>query len=135
MNILFFMTPKAICSYLYSDYSVRQALERMQGYATLPILDREGRYVASLSEGDLLWAVKNICGMDLKKTENTGIMEIQHRKDYAPVSVNTEMKDIIAKAVDQNFVPVVDDKESFIGLVTRRAILQYCLDTYIREKK
>ena len=135
MNILFFMTPKAICSYLYSDYSVRQALERMQGYATLPILDREGRYVASLSEGDLLWAVKNICGMDLKKTENTGIMEIQHRKDYAPVSVNTEMKDIIAKAVDQNFVPVVDDKESFIGLVTRRAILQYCLDTSIREKK
>ena len=134
MNILFFMTPKAICSYLYSDYSVRQALERMQGYATLPILDREGRYVASLSEGDLLWAVKNTCGMDLKKTENTGIMEIQHRKDYAPVSVNTEMKDIIAKAVDQNFVPVVDDKESFIGLVTRRAILQYCLDTYIREK-
>ena len=134
MNILFFMTPKAVCSYLYSDYSVRQALERMQGYATLPILDREGRYVASLSEGDLLWAVKNTCGMDLKKTESTGIMEIPHRKDYAPVSVNTEMKDIIAKAVDQNFVPVVDDKESFIGLGTRRAILQYCLDNYIREQ-
>ena len=134
MNILFFMTPKAICSYLYSDYSVRQALERMQGYATLPILDREGRYVASLSEGDLLWAVKNICGMDLKKTENTGIMEIQHRKDYAPVSVNTEMKDITAKAVDQNFVPVVDDKGSFIGLVTRRAILRHCLDTYFKDE-
>ena len=99
----------------------------MEGYATLPILDREGRYVGSLTEGDLLWAVKNICGMDLKRTEGTGIMEIAHRKDYAPVSVNTEMKDIIAKAVDQNFVPVVDDKDSFIGLVTRRAILQHYL--------
>ncbi|MBQ6798948.1 MAG: CBS domain-containing protein [Oscillospiraceae bacterium] len=127
MNILFFLTPKAVCAYLYSDYSVRQALEKMEGYATLPILDREGRYVGSLTEGDLLWAVKNICGMDLKRTEGTGIMEIAHRKDYAPVSVNTEMKDIIAKAVDQNFVPVVDDKDSFIGLVTRRAILQHYL--------
>ena len=127
MNILFFLTPKAVCAYLYSDYSVRQALEKMEGYATLPILDREGRYVGSLTEGDLLWAVKNICGMDLKRTEGTGIMEIAHRKDYAPVSVNTEMKDIIAKAVDQNFVPVVDDKDSFIGLVTRRAILQHFL--------
>ena len=134
MNILFFLTPKAICSFLYADYSVRQALERMQGYATLPILDREGHYVGSLSEGDLLWAVKNVCGMDLKKTENTGIMEIQHRKDYAPVSVNTEMKDITAKAVDQNFVPVVDDKGSFIGLVTRRAILRHCLDTYFKDE-
>lgn len=127
MNILFFLTPKAVCAYLYSDYSVRQALEKMEGYATLPILDREGRYIGSLTEGDLLWAVKNTCGMDLKRTESTGIMEINHRKDYAPVSVNTEMKDIIAKAVDQNFVPVVDDKDSFIGLVTRRAILRHFL--------
>jgi len=133
MNILFFLTPKAVCAYLYSDYSVRQALEKMEGYATLPILDREGRYVGSLTEGDLLWAVKNICGMDLKRTEGTGIMEISHRKDYAPVSVNTEMKDIIAKAVDQNFVPVVDNKDSFIGLVTRRAILQHFLKDNAKE--
>ena len=99
MNILFFLTPKAICSYVYSDFSIRQALERMEstGYATIPILDRDGRYVGSLTEGDLLWAVKNLCGMDLKKTEGTGIMEIAHRKDYAPVSVNTDVEDLLAK--------------------------------------
>ena len=137
MNILFFLTPKATCSYLYSDFSVRQALERMEssGYATIPILDRDGRYVGSLTEGDLLWAVKNLCGMDLKRTEGTNIMEIKHRKDYAPVSVNTDVEDLVAKAVDQNFVPVVDDKDSFIGIVTRRGIMRHCLNIYVKDHK
>jgi len=136
MNILFFLTPKATCSYVYSDHSIRQALERMEstGYATIPILDRSGCYVGTLTEGDLLWAVKNLCGMDLKRTEGTGIMEIKHRKDYAPVSVNTDMDDLVAKAVDQNFVPVVDDKDSFIGLITRRCMMQHFVNTYYKDK-
>ena len=28
-NILFFLTPKAMCAYLYDDYTMRQALEKM----------------------------------------------------------------------------------------------------------
>ncbi len=133
MNILFFLTPKATCSYLYSYYTIRQALERMEstGYAAIPILDRDGKYAGTLTEGDLLWAAKDICGMDLKRTEEHGIMEIKHHRDNAPVSVNTDIEDLVSKAVDQNFVPVVDDKGSFIGIVTRRAIMRYCLDAYI----
>ena len=131
MNILFFLTPKATCSYLYSDFTIRQALERMQssGYAAIPILDRSGRYVGTLTEGDLLWASKDICGMDLKQTEEHGIMEIKHKRDNAPVTVTTNIEDLLNKALDQNFVPVVDDKGSFIGIVTRRAIMRYFVDT------
>ena len=29
-NILFFLTPKAMCAYVYDDYTVRQALEKME---------------------------------------------------------------------------------------------------------
>jgi CBS domain-containing protein len=50
-------------------------------------------------------------------------MEISHRKDYLPVSVSTDMNDLLQKALDQNFVPVVDDRGTFIGIVTRRSIL------------
>lgn len=135
MNILFFLTPKATCSYLYSDFTIRQALERMQssGYAAIPILDRSGRYVGTLTEGDLLWASKDICGMDLKQTEEHGIMEIKHKRDNAPVTVTTNIEDLLNKALDQNFVPVVDDKGSFIGIVTRRAIMRYFVDTHKKK--
>ena len=127
-NILFFLTPKAMCAFLLDDYTVRQALEKMEAahYAALPILNRQGEYVGTLTEGDVLWAMKNICNMDLRKAETHRIMEISRKKDNIPVRVTTSMFDLIERASTQNFVPVVDDKDAFIGIITLRSIIQYC---------
>lgn len=127
-NILFFLTPKAVCTFLQDDYTIRQALEKMEaaGFAALPILNKRGEYRGTLTEGDLLWALKNLCYMDMRQAEAHKIMEISRRKDHVPVRVNTNMHDLVERAINQNFVPVVDDKDAFIGLVTRKAIIQYC---------
>ena len=127
-NILFFLTPKAMCHYLHDDFTIRQALEKMEsvGYAALPILNRQGEYCGSLTEGDLLWALKNMCHMDMRQAENRRIMDINRRKDNIPVRVTTSMQDLVERATYQNFVPVVDDKDTFIGIVTRRGIIKYC---------
>lgn len=132
MNLLFFLTPKANCAYLYNDDSLRQALERMEhsGYAALPILSKSGQYCGTLNEGDLLWAIKNLCHLDLKDAENHSIMTIAHRRDNEAVPVTAGMQTLLMKATDQNFVPVVDDKGDFIGIVTRRAIMRYWLDKF-----
>ena len=134
-NILFFLTPKAMCAYLYDDYTMRQALEKMEsaGYAALPILNRRGEYRGTLTEGDLLWAIKNRCYMDMRQAEAHRIMEIYRRKDNVPVRVTTSMHDLVERATSQNFVPVVDDKEAFIGINTRRAIINYCRDLLFPE--
>ena len=127
-NILFFLTPKAMCAYLYDDYTVRQALEKMESakYSALPILNRRGEYRGTLTEGDLLWAIKNVCYMDMRQAEAHRIMEIYRRRDNVPVRVTTSMHDLVDRASSQNFVPVVDDKDTFIGIITRRSIINYC---------
>ena len=127
-NILFFLTPKAMCAYLYDDFTLRQALEKMEsaGFAALPILNKRGEYRGTLTEGDLLWAIKNICYMDIRQAEAHRIMEISRRKDNIPVRVTTSMHDLVERAAAQNFIPVVDDKDTFIGIVTRSAIIKYC---------
>ena len=127
-NILFFLTPKAMCAHLYDDYTIRQALERMEsaGYAALPILNKRGEYRGTMTEGDLLWALKNMCYMDMRQAEARRIMEINRRKDNIPVRVTTSMQDLVERATYQNFVPVVDDKDTFIGIITRRGIIKYC---------
>jgi CBS domain-containing protein len=137
MNILFFLTPKAACSCLTDDDTIRQAMERMEhnSYTSLPILSRAGEYRGTLTEGDLLWALKNLCKGDMKRAEQICIMDIDHRCDNQPVSVSTDIEDLFAKATDQNFVPVIDDKDTFIGLITRKAIVQYCLDHYIHKSE
>ena len=135
-NILFFLTPKAMCAFLYDDYTVRQALEKMEvaGYAALPILNRRGEYRGTLTEGDVLWAMKNMCYMDMRQAEAHRIMEITRRKDHIPVRVTTSMHDLIERATNQNFVPVVDDKDTFIGLITRKSIVHYCMEQLFPEE-
>ena len=135
-NILFFLTPKALCAYLYDDYTLRQALEKMEaaGYAALPILNRRGEYRGTLTEGDLLWGLKNMCYMDIRQAESRRIMEISRRRDNIPVRVTTSMHELVERASSQNFVPVVDDKGAFIGIITRRSIIQYCKQQLFPEK-
>ena len=134
-NILFFLTPKAMCAFLFDDYTMRQALEKMEsaGYAALPILNRRGEYRGTITEGDLLWAIKNVCYMDIRQAEAHRIMEIYRRKDNVPVRVTTSMHELIDRASTQNFVPVVDDKDTFIGIVKRSSIVQYCKQTLFPE--
>ena len=134
-NILFFLTPKAMCHHVYDDFTIRQALEKMEsvGFTSLPILNRRGEYRGTLTEGDLLWALKNMCAMDMRQAENRRIMEIARRKDHIPVRVNTSMHELVERATNQNFVPVVDDKDTFIGIVTRGSIVKYCQQRLFSE--
>lgn len=128
MNILFFMIPKQDVAYIYSDFTLRQALEKMEyhQYAAIPIIDRDSKYVGTITEGDLLWTIKKLDNMNLKKAENMPIMMVKRRMDNKPVSASTSIEELISTSMNQNFVPVVDDRGVFIGIVTRKSILQYC---------
>ena len=124
-----------MCAYLYDDATIRQAIEKMEaaGYTSIPILNKQGEYRGTLTEGDLLWALRCLCDLDMRQAEAHRICEISRRKDNVPVRVTTSMHDLIDRASTQNFVPVVDDKEAFIGIVTRRSIIQYCKQTLFPE--
>ncbi|CEH35209.1 CBS domain-containing protein [Romboutsia lituseburensis] len=128
MNILFFLTPKSEVAYIYEDYTMRQALEKMEyhRYSAIPIIDNEGKYVGTITEGDLLWTLKNDFSLDLRAVEEVPIMNIKRRMDNAPVSVNANIEDLISKSMNQNFVPVIDDQKTFIGIIKRRDIIEYC---------
>ena len=134
-NILFFLTPKAMCAHLYDDFTLRQALEKMEstGYSALPILNKRGEYRGTLTEGDLLWGLKNLCYMDMRPAAAHRIMTVARRKDNVPVRVTTSIQDLVERAAEQNFVPVVDDKDTFIGIITRSAIIRYCQHELFRE--
>ena len=77
--------------------------------------------------------MKNLCYMDIRQAEAHRIMEITHRKDNIPVRVTANMHDLVERASGQNFIPVVDDKETFIGIVTRSSIIKYCHDQLFPE--
>ena len=130
MNILFFLKPKSELAYIYDNHTLRQALEIMEyhKYSSVPILNREGKYVGSITEGDVLWSLKKLNILSIKDAEDISIMKIERRLDYQCVTAESNMEDLIGKAMEQNFVPVVDDQEHFIGIITRRDIIGYYSD-------
>jgi hypothetical protein len=117
-----------MCAFVYDDYTIRQALEKMEvaGYAALPILNKRGEYRGTLTEGDLLWALKNMCYMDMRQAEARKIMEIDRKKDNIPVRVTTSMYDLVQRANTQNFVPVVEGMWRSVNVsgTSRRAYLE-----------
>lgn len=127
MNILFFITPKSDVAYIYYDDTIRQVMEKMEHhrYSCVPIIDREGNYRGTITEGDVLWGLKELRLENIKETEKVSIRSLKRRNDYKPVYVETDMEELINRAMNQNFVPVVDDQDKFIGIITRKDIIQY----------
>lgn len=127
MNILFFLTPKHDIAYINQQDTIRQAMEKMERhrFSCVPIVDQEGGYQGCITEGDLLWGIKELKLKNIWETENLSIMSIRRRYDYKPVYVETDMDQLIKRAMNQNFVPVLDDQDKFIGIIKRKDILQY----------
>ena len=127
MNILFFLHPKQEVAYVYDDCTLRQVLETMEHhkYASIPMLNRQGEYVGTITEGDLLWGMKKYTNLNLKEAEGISVSTLKRRMDYLPVFVKSNMEDMIDRALNQNFVPVVDDRKMFIGIITRKDIIKY----------
>lgn len=128
MNILFFLTPKSEVAYISEHETLRQTLEKMENrkYSCIPILSRDGKYAGTIAEGDLLWGMKRLQISDIKDTENIPILSIPRRSSYKPVRANASMESLLDRAINQNYVPVIDDSGSFIGIITRKEIIKYC---------
>ena len=132
MNILFYLVPKSEVMYLYDDYSLRQAMEKMEyhKYSAVPIIYRAGNYVGTLTEGDILWELKDRKLSNLHEAEEIMLRHINRKRDNEPVNVNCNIEDLVMTSMNQNFVPVIDDNGIFIGIVTRKSIIEYCYKQY-----
>lgn len=129
-NILFYLVPKSDVMFLYEDYSVRQAIEKMEfhRYSSVPIINREGKYVGTLTEGDILWELKRRENVSLQEMEEIKIKSLPRKRDNDPININCNIDDLIMTSMNQNFVPVIDDNQIFIGIITRKDVIQYCFE-------
>ena len=128
MNIAFFLTPKNEVVYENIDSTMRQVMERMErhGYTAIPLIDKSGKYIGTLTEGDLLWELKNTPDLNFKNANTVIVKDIKRKVKHKTVSISADIESLITVAVSQNFVPVVDDNNTFIGIIKRSDIINYC---------
>lgn len=127
MNILFFLKPKSEVIYLESTNTIRRALNTMHDhtYTAIPIISEDGSYIGTITEGDFLRYFNESITTSAISDLGGNILEIPRAVSYTPVSINANMEDLISKITNQNYVPVVDDNSKFIGIITRKEVIQY----------
>lgn len=129
VNVLLLLTPKTELACLNSDTNVRQALEKMRAhsYMAIPVITKSGEYVGTITEGDLLWVLVD-ADKNSEELEGIKISNIV-RKDYThAVKVDASIQELTSMITEQNFVPVVDDRNILMGIVTRKRVLKVLLD-------
>lgn len=137
MNILFFLTPKSEVSYVYNDNTLQEALRVLREchYSSIPIINRKGEYKGTVTEGDLLWALYEDCSLNAETLKTLRVSRIHRRTDNKPVHTTAEMNSLIHRVINQNFVPVVDDDDVFIGIVKRSDIIRYYYNQSVKMER
>lgn len=126
-NIIFLLTAKAFIAFLDENCTLRQGLEKMKhhGYTAMPVVAKDGTYVGTVSEGDFLWHVLDQELYSTEAREKVPLSAILRHGWNPAVNIHASMDEMLLRSMDQNFVPVVDDRGKFIGIVTRKNIIKY----------
>ncbi len=126
MNVISLLTPKAQVAFLYDDFTIRQGLEklRVHGYTAIPVLNREGLYVGTISEGDFLWGILDRENNSMRAQEKVRLNGILRPQFNPAVRIDVTMEELLERSMQQSFIPVVDDRGAFIGIVTRQTIIR-----------
>ncbi len=131
MNIASFILPKLEVVYLRDNMTIRQGIEKLRrsGFTAIPVVDSEDRYVGAASEGDFLWYIlthnEDMGDVTRKKLEDVYVRDIIQFGKVQAVCIDTNMEQLLGQAQMQNFVPVIDDRNIFIGIITRADIIKY----------
>ncbi len=126
------MIPKSLVEYITVESTVRQAMEKMNfhRYTAIPVLDNQGKYIGTLRNDDIFRYFLEKGNFDKYDAEEISVCDILDKAYCKPVLHNTSMKELIENVKEHNFVPIVDDRGCFIGIVLRREILNHLLKDF-----
>ena len=133
MNIPSLLIPKANVEYLRTKDSIEFALDifRRNSYSAVPVISSDGIYRGTITEGDFLYYIMDNPDADLKKVKVRNIL----REDfYEAVKITASIDKLLIKCLDQNFVPVTDDRDVFVGIVTRKVIFKNIYEEQLKIK-
>ena len=127
MNIAKIMIPRACTVFLNEKQTVRQGWEVMtrNGYTAIPVLDAEQHYIGCVSEGDFLRHILDTGSLDKMEMKNHRVRELVRRDFCPPLSIDADEGDVIRATLNQNFVPIVDSRNTLCGILTRRGVIAH----------
>ena len=120
-----YLTPKTQTYFIDAGSTIRQALEKFDyhKFSVVSVIDEEGKFVSTISEGDILRYIKNVANFDISKAESMTIEHIERYRPYKALKIDSSFEEIVKLSLQQNFIPIVDDRNVYIGIIKRSSII------------
>lgn len=136
-SIISLLTPKKLTFYLDENSTIRQALEKfdVHKFSVVPIINKEGKYCGTLSEGDILRFIKNVANFNMKIAENVLIKDIDHYRPYQALRIDALILEVFTLSLEQNFIPIIDDNDIYIGIIKRKEVIRELGDKFESQLK
>ena len=82
MNIFHLLKPKATVAYIKKNNTIRQGIEKMKayGYSEIPVIDDNGEYIGTVSDGDFLWFILENRGHERSVAESNHVINIVNKE-------------------------------------------------------
>lgn len=131
MDMMHYFTPKSNTFYICADCHVRQALETFarHKFSVVPVVESDGTFISTISEGDLLRYIHTVPDLCITDETDVPIAQIEKYRPYRALNLRASMETILRLSLDQNFIPLVDDRNCYIGILKRKAIIEYLYRT------
>lgn len=92
-------------------------------YALVPVLDEKSRMQGLISMPLIMQAIMDIEDVHFEKLGEINVEEIME-KDFPYVYEDFELENVLHMLVDHAFITVIDQEQTFKGIITRSEILK-----------
>lgn len=128
MTLLSTLIPKSDVACLDGDDTLRAAVAKMahHRYATIPVIGSQGHYLYCISTGDILFYLQEH-DLTLREMENVSLSVVPIYRPLTALPLTSDEQNIKEALLNQTFVPMVDERGIFVGIITRKSLTQYLL--------
>ncbi len=142
MNLAFFLIPKNEVSFICENVTLKKAIDKMKrtGFTAMPVITPEGKYAGTVTNSDILfYMVDNLAEKSdqsiFANINDVCVKDILTENSNPSVYISSKVDELLVRAMSQNFVPVVDDVGSFIGIVTRQDVIRYFYNKTVEKER
>ena len=126
MNTAMLLKPKSMVAYI-GDLSAKEGLKEFiaHGFTAVPVIDREGMYLGVVSERDFLYRLLDAGSVEAADANGHTVADLVSDTRFEAVTIDADMDILFNRIIEQNFVPVIDSRGMFSGIVTRKDVLMH----------
>ena len=92
-------------------------------YTMIPVLSAESKLMGVISMSMIIKAVMTVDAIEMERLDELKVRDVMLSQPVR-VQTNCHLADVLNYLIDQNFVCVVDGDNRFLGIITRKNVMQ-----------